>query len=193
MAAMVAAIVATGGVVVPLHVHADTGLRATTILIFIQKTPTGQQNIGEWDIGAPGGTGMDANLAVAKVLDIQAPGCMEGPCPDTMVVVFQDGSARTVQNAAYVDQVARVDGQHFLVSAGFCEIKYPSGCRIHVYAITLAAKNVASIFNGDQATTKSALCGLSFSYRGESYTVRVVPTDQYNGVPRLMTGVQTCH
>lgn len=192
MTAMAAAMIVAGGTGTPLRMHADTGLRATNTLTFVQKTPTGQQNIDEWDIGAPGGTGMVANLAVAKVLEIQAPGCMEGPCPDTMIVVFQDGSAQTVQNAAYVDQVARADGQHFLVLAGFCEIKYPAGCRIHVYAINLATKNVAPIFNGDQATTKRALCGLPFSYRGVSYTVRVVPTDQYNGVPRLTTGLQTC-
>ncbi len=191
-------LVAASGAILPSYVpgqayapgQAHPSTRLPSGLTFVSKAPASGQGVDEWDI--PMGSPAPPNFSIAKVLEVQAPGCDEGPCPDTMIVVFPDGTARTIQNPAYVNQVARIGPQQVLISAGFCEIKYPSGCRIHIYALTIASKAIVMVFNGDHFTTQRALCGLSFSYRGASYTVRVIPTDQYNGVPRLTAGVTTC-
>lgn len=172
-------------------VHAQTTPYRPGGLTYIHPVSAPQSDVTEWLIGRVVAVG-GAALATTKVLETQAPGCMAGPCPDALIVIFQNGSVQSFANPAYVRQIAQVDPRHYLAVSGFCELAYPHGCRLRVYAIDTIAERVKRIFIGDAASTKQALCGLTVGYRGQTYTIRVVPTDQYNGEPHLTLGVNTC-
>lgn len=125
----------------------------------------------------------------AEIIDVQVPGCQEGPCPDDMVVVFP-GAVVTEKDAAYVDEVAQVDESHYLVMAGFCEYS----CILRVFSVNLAQQATAIQFKKDLRPLKEAACGYTFIYHGQTYTVRTIPDAKSIArmSPHLSWGARTC-
>jgi len=132
-------------------------------------------------------------LYPATLIEVQAPGCMEGPCPVDLVTVFGMGHSDVIENVAPVAQVVQVTSVQYVVATGLCQY---DGCELGAYAINRQRAATAPLLLRAHIDLSKARCGLQFTYAGGTYTLKpVFVSGQGSGafyLPHVFAGTPAC-
>ena len=155
--------------ITPIAAHpvsADTGS-----LTSITPESRGDQ---KWLLAPPGSYGLGPLWQYAEVIEtsrgVEREGGFEGP----IIVVFADGQVRPAGIAAWaINEVARVDGTHYIVASGGCEA---GGCILYVFGIAMASHTLLPLFHlrNTSAQRQAIDCGFGFAFDGQQFTLRAI-------------------
>ncbi len=129
-------------------------------------------------------------IARAEIISVQVPGCCAGN-PYSTAIIFEGGQGLVLANSQFVDEVASVDEDHYLLLSGLCYLS----CTLRVYSINLAQQAATLQMHVDTRPIKQAACGYTFTYHGQVYTVRATPNPKAPSgaaTPHLLDGARTC-
>lgn len=143
-----------------------------------------------WLIGHNLQGGAATPIARAEIISVQVPGCCAGN-PYSTAIIFEGGQGLVLANSQFVDEVASVDEDHYLLLSGLCYLS----CTLRVYSVNLGQQAAARQMHVDRRPIKQAACGYTFTYRGQVYTVRATPNPKAPSgaaTPHLLDGARTC-
>ena len=129
----------------------------------------------KWLLAPPGSYGVGPWWQYAEVIETVPAVNVEGGVEGPVIVVFADGQVRSAGAVAWgIDEVARVDGTHYIVASGSCGY---GGCILHVFGIAMISHTLAPLFHlrNTSAQRRATDCGFGFAFDGQQFTLRAIP------------------